>query len=218
MNNAFGSNAFGAQLMAACDSGDLAEARRLVAAGAPVDFVSGETPLVKAALKGHLEIARFLLDAGADINIRKDTGSTALMCAAFFGHAEVVRLLLEKGADKALRNRQGKSAEDYARDRNETGVLALLRETPDEVSFVYPLDNRVLQEIYDFRLKERLTLLRKEEGGAVEALLRDSFDKLEDVSNLRRAFEIHRRRGGKLEESEVFGSQVFKPRLMPKPR
>ena len=53
-----------------------------------------------AALKGHLEVVRLLLEAGADKDSATTDGATALLEAAMAGHLEVVRLLLETGAYK----------------------------------------------------------------------------------------------------------------------
>ena len=47
------------------------------------------------AASGHLEVARVLLDAGADQNAASQDGLTALIAAARHGHLEVVQLLLE---------------------------------------------------------------------------------------------------------------------------
>ena len=42
----------------------------------------GETPFVRAALSGDIEVMRLLLDSGADPNIATTQGTTALMAAA----------------------------------------------------------------------------------------------------------------------------------------
>ena len=44
---------------------------------------------------GHLEVVRFLLEAGADKDAADSRGYTAFCFAASTGHLEVVRLLLE---------------------------------------------------------------------------------------------------------------------------
>ena len=57
----------------------------------------GDTALKMASLKGKLEVARLLVENGAEIN---PAGWTPLHYAAFEGHPEVVKFLLEKGANK----------------------------------------------------------------------------------------------------------------------
>jgi ankyrin repeat protein len=48
-----------------------------------------------------------LLERGADINARDDSGSTPLYQAAAWDRLDVIDLLLEKGADAALRTKEG---------------------------------------------------------------------------------------------------------------
>ena len=56
-------------------------------------------PLYLAAMKGHIEVVKLLLDKGADISVAHADGWTPLNAAATRGHLEVVKLLLDKGAD-----------------------------------------------------------------------------------------------------------------------
>jgi ankyrin repeat protein len=51
------------------------------------------TPLFIAAYNGHLEMARALLEAGADVNKANSNDCTPLYAAAKEGHLEMVRLL-----------------------------------------------------------------------------------------------------------------------------
>jgi ankyrin repeat protein len=62
----------------------------------------GVTPLDDACWKGHLEIAKLLVDAGADTRSRDNRGRTPLHRAGFDGHDGIVNLLLNKGADVAV--------------------------------------------------------------------------------------------------------------------
>lgn len=55
-------------------------------------------PAIGGGTADHLEIARLLLDAGADVNAHK-RGQTALHWAARGGQVEMAELLLERGAD-----------------------------------------------------------------------------------------------------------------------
>lgn len=56
------------------------------------------TPLMKAALNGHLEAAERLIMAGAAIDAEDSGGYTALMLAASNNHKAVVESLLAEGA------------------------------------------------------------------------------------------------------------------------
>ena len=57
-----------------------------------------KTGLHLAAEKDHLEVARVLLDAGANIEARTSWGATALDWAATMGSTRVGKLLLDRGA------------------------------------------------------------------------------------------------------------------------
>lgn len=58
----------------------------------------GRSALHFAAEGGHEEIARFLIERGADVHLVGENGITALRMAAEKGHIPIVRLLLEAGA------------------------------------------------------------------------------------------------------------------------
>ena len=81
-------------------------AKALIDSGAPVNGRPGdkETPLITAASYGDAEVARVLIEAGADIEAisAPDSGgvpsSTALEHAAVFGMTEVVDVLVAAGA------------------------------------------------------------------------------------------------------------------------
>lgn len=58
----------------------------------------GLTPLTCAAMEGHVEIVRALLDTDrVDINLKDGRGQTPLSCAAMHGHKDVVKMLIETG-------------------------------------------------------------------------------------------------------------------------
>lgn len=83
-----------------------AMARALIDAGAPVDGHPGdpETPLITAASYGDAEVAKVLIEAGADVNAMSAPGSggvpggSVMQHAAVFGMTEVLDLLVAAGA------------------------------------------------------------------------------------------------------------------------
>ncbi len=70
----------------------------------------GRTPLISAALAGHLQIAKTLLGAGADPNHVDHRGTSPLIEAARAGAVELVRLLLKRGAAVEAVDLTGRSA------------------------------------------------------------------------------------------------------------
>ncbi|CAH8664748.1 unnamed protein product [Dicrocoelium dendriticum] len=89
-------------LMEATSNGHIDVARCLIKNGADINTHSTEfkeSALTLASYKGHAEMVRFLLEAGADHEHRTDEMHTALMEAAMEGHVEVARLLLAHGAN-----------------------------------------------------------------------------------------------------------------------
>ena len=60
---------------------------------------TGFTPLLFAVRAGHLDAARVLLDAGADVNDAVSDGQSALVVAAANANWELAAYLLDRGAD-----------------------------------------------------------------------------------------------------------------------
>ncbi|XP_064133207.1 ankyrin repeat and KH domain-containing protein 1 isoform X10 [Loxodonta africana] len=88
-------------LMEAASAGHVEVARVLLDHGAGINTHSNEfkeSALTLACYKGHLDMVRFLLAAGADQEHKTDEMHTALMEACMDGHVEVARLLLDSGA------------------------------------------------------------------------------------------------------------------------
>jgi len=89
-------------------SGNLEAVRQHIAAGSDInirDPFGGSSPLISATVFGKDEIAKVLIDAGANLNIQNNDGSTALHTAAFFCRPAMVKLLLQKGGDKTIKNK-----------------------------------------------------------------------------------------------------------------
>lgn len=99
----------------AAQVGDAASARLLLGAKAPVDETSadGMTPLVLAAFSGHGDVARVLLEHGADANAA-GAGYTALHAAAMRGDLPTTQALLAHGAQADPRLAKGSPVRRFA--------------------------------------------------------------------------------------------------------
>jgi len=99
----------------------------------------GQTPFVRAALSGDIEVMRLLLEHGADPNLATTQGTTALMAAAgvnwipgqTYSHSEAdyieaVKLCLARGADVNASNSLGFTAMHGAANRGWESVIRTL--------------------------------------------------------------------------------------------
>jgi ankyrin repeat protein len=96
-------------------SGNLEAVQQHIEAGTDLnkkDAMSGSTPLITAASFGKNDIAKVLIDAGADLSLKNNDGSTALHSAAFFCRIEIVQMLIDAHADKTIRNNFGATARE----------------------------------------------------------------------------------------------------------
>lgn len=95
-------------IQSAIISGNLEVVKQHIDAGTDInmkDQMSGSTPLIIAATFGKPDIAKALIDANADLDIKNKEGSTALHAAAFFCRIEIVQMLIDSGADKTIKNK-----------------------------------------------------------------------------------------------------------------
>ncbi|KAJ1033865.1 hypothetical protein NDA16_000073 [Ustilago loliicola] len=72
------------------------------------------TALHLAYIRGYDDVARQLLDLGADVDLQDRAGNTALHFASAWGHVSLVQLLIERGCSLAVKNAEGSTASDYA--------------------------------------------------------------------------------------------------------
>ena len=87
-------------------SGDIEKVRQLIGADADLNTDCGGYLLLhKAIRERELEIMRFLIEAGADVNARDSSGHPPLYRA--FGEPEIVQILIEAGADVNARDGWG---------------------------------------------------------------------------------------------------------------
>lgn len=106
--------------------GQTAVIRRLIEGGGEVNQ-SGWSALLYAAMEGHLDTVKLLLEKGANPDSRAPSQLTPLMIASRNGHIDVVRVLLAAKANPNAKNDRGDTALKWALDSQNTDIGELLR-------------------------------------------------------------------------------------------
>jgi hypothetical protein len=85
----------------------------------------GSTALHWAALQGHANVVKILLDRNARIEAKTTRGWTALHYAAPVGHTDIVKILLDRKADMIdVKDEFGKTALYYAKSDEMRALLS----------------------------------------------------------------------------------------------
>jgi hypothetical protein len=85
------------------------------------------TALRGACVRGHLSVAKLLVQAGAAVDIPSKGNRTAAMGAAMHGHTAILKLLILQRCDLAVVNDFGETALDLALDRKHNKCVDLIR-------------------------------------------------------------------------------------------
>lgn len=103
---------------------------QLLIPSASIKSITQTPPLYYAASYGLTTVVRYLIEAGADIEVHAGRcGATPLNIACFRGHYDVAKLLLEHGADPhAVDRNPGWNAFQWARYNQHIEVYELLTE------------------------------------------------------------------------------------------
>jgi hypothetical protein len=94
-----------------------------------VQVKDGVTPLLIAAIEGHLEVVGALASLGADVNLPANDGRTPLHASAGRPSATACVLLLAIGGDVDARDAKGRTAADIASAVCDPEVVSLFRPT-----------------------------------------------------------------------------------------
>lgn len=132
-------------IWAATSQGDLDTVKRHLAAGVDIDaafmapgvIASGATPLHMAVLSDQRQVARLLIEKGANINApaKDEYGGTPLHWAAALGRVEMARYLIDTGADVNARDKNGYTPLDataldqYSEKKSRLAIAELLQES-----------------------------------------------------------------------------------------
>jgi len=109
--------------------GDLEQVKNALAAGAEINRVTSlGTALVTACSYKHMEVARYLMDHGADIHQPNLTRVTPLMAAAHAGLEDLCLRMIREDADVNAKDHKGHSPLFYAAAAGHIAISKLLLE------------------------------------------------------------------------------------------
>ena len=116
------------ELYSACRDEKTAEAKRLIAQGAPVNWQNqyGQAPLHNASACGYTKIVTLLLDNKCNLNVTDKSGDTPLILAAYYTKMDIVRALVEAGCDITIRGDKNKTAAELAKQRGHHALAEYL--------------------------------------------------------------------------------------------
>ncbi|KAJ3463757.1 hypothetical protein MRS44_008543 [Fusarium solani] len=135
-----------------------------------VPDIIGETPLMYAVQRGHVDQVKALIDAGAAVNIKKKTGGSALSRAA---KPEIADLLIRAGADVHATNRDGMTALHVSAQNNRTKVIETLLSAGARVDArIFSTGSTPLHYAAQYNRPDAARLLSRR-GGDIDA--KDSF-------------------------------------------
>ncbi len=92
----------------------------------PINGRDGVVPLVIAAQRNAVQTVTWLLQQGADVDVRSASGSTALAMAAYYGHLDAMARLIDANADLDARSPNGYQALDWAFENQKMDAAKLL--------------------------------------------------------------------------------------------
>lgn len=124
--------------------------RKLLEDGTAVDggFERGTTALILVVLSGDLEVARILMDYGADVEKVDLCGASPVHRAARCGHLEMLRLLIENGASVRSVDPRGTSPLQMAVYWNYLEMVALLVKNGADLNQAKEMRHRNLRFVY----------------------------------------------------------------------
>ena len=85
------------------------------------------TPLHLASRRGFVNVASYLVEQGADVNVQGAWELTPLHYSAIFNQPEITKLLLQCNADTSLKDVKGCSALDHAMTEQNIDVATILQ-------------------------------------------------------------------------------------------
>jgi ankyrin repeat protein/L-ascorbate metabolism protein UlaG (beta-lactamase superfamily) len=135
--------ALSGEIHRAIEAGDLARVKQILKSKPDAVFERDdnqfrELPIHFAATTGDIEIARLLLEAGADIDAGDSDNSTALGIAAMRRQGPMVAFLIEQGADVNRRDRKADCPLSFAVYGRDEAIIQQLLDAGADLYFRNP--------------------------------------------------------------------------------
>lgn len=113
-------------------SGDVNRVRKELDEGANINALDehGQTALMNAVYWGNHEIAKFLIERGAELNHTAKLRLTALYLAVIGNRPVLVQVLVDAGADTKLKGSAGEfscTPLEYAQLKGNESIVQILR-------------------------------------------------------------------------------------------
>ena len=165
-------------LMMAVNNNDIAGVTFYSKAGSALinqKNIGGATPLHIASREGYYEIAKILIDNGADFNLTDNEGWTPLMRANINAHDDVVLLLVTRGAQAGMLNYMNESVIMHATLSNCEKCLNIMFE---KINFLQNFSLKTLKE----QITDSFIISRNRENPKIQGLLEAFLDRLTKVT------------------------------------
>ena len=142
---------------------------------------NSNVPLILAARKNNIEIVKYLLVKGANINLQECNGDTLLIVAAEQNNYEILKIALEYKPNLDLLDMIGESALHYIVKNNNIEYLEILLKEGAKMHTdrCSPFRRAISNDIYND--KTTLTKIFFEHGAKITMLEKNGVDKLRDV-------------------------------------
>ena len=171
------------ELLRQARCGDLDRVKTLIEQGVLVDTMNccSVTALYWACEKGHTEVAQYLLDKGASVNL----GAKPLIVAVKYNHYDCVKLLLEYHADANCTNSMQESPLSIALCNRQYSTILLLLQ----------YDANTPASLDDVKAVQLLEHAKEENAEVIQKLVDENFINLTSENTFLAAFDFAFRRG-----------------------
>lgn len=119
-----------------------------------------ETPLTVACKNGHVAVAEYLIEAGADVNVKKHDYGTPLTLACKNGHSKTVELLLKKEAKINIEDSDGKTPIAIALRYCHSDIVDMLINKVCSICPQYGSEISLMRACFEGKLSAVITLLK----------------------------------------------------------